>query len=82
MAVIITDMNIPERCGVCRFTSALNCSVNGKFIKDHSVRAEHCPLKSVDEMIDEIKEVDPVLPSVAKQVKEEILSIIDKYIGE
>lgn len=43
--MIQIEMEMPKRCGECRFASAFDCLVNGKFITDHNERAEHCPLQ-------------------------------------
>ena len=43
--MIQIEMEIPKRCGECRFASAFDCLLNGKFITDHNERAEHCPLQ-------------------------------------
>ena len=46
MSVLI-KMDMPERCGKCRFTTAFDCVVDGKFIVDHSKRRADCPLSEV-----------------------------------
>lgn len=46
MSVLI-KMDMPERCGKCRFTTAFDCVVDGKFIVDHSKRRADCPLLEV-----------------------------------
>lgn len=47
MIQINIDMKMPERCGLCRFTSAMDCGITGKFIEDHNIIPSDCPLKEV-----------------------------------
>lgn len=47
MIQIDIDMKMPEKCGMCRFTSAMDCGITGKFIEDHDTVPNHCPLKEV-----------------------------------
>lgn len=49
MAVLIEGMEMPDRCGHCRFATAFDCGVDGQFIKTHDARRKDCPLVPVPE---------------------------------
>ena len=44
MSILIKDMNIPDKCGHCRFANAFDCTVTGSFISTHDIRQPDCPL--------------------------------------
>jgi hypothetical protein len=59
MAVIITDMDMPKNCNKCKNKNChyfhqiwWDCDSDNDY---STIRHPRCPLKSVDEMIDEIK---------------------------
>lgn len=59
MAVIITDMDMPKSCFDCDLHNYHFCDATGTLIEKNRVdgtRAGDCPLKSVDEMIEEIQQ--------------------------
>ena len=67
MAVIITNMNMPESCYECRFSepaySGNRCDnmighTYGEILTD---RVKNCPLKSVDEMMEELKRYETLM---------------------
>ena len=41
---VYIDMKMPDKCGHCRFATAFDCGVDGKFIKTHDARRKDCPL--------------------------------------
>ena len=45
--VYIRGMEIPERCGKCRFATAFDCLVTKNFITTFDVRQVDCPLVPV-----------------------------------
>lgn len=47
MPILIKGMEMPDRCGNCRFASAFDCAVTGNFISTHSIRQPDCPLVPV-----------------------------------
>lgn len=49
MSVYIKGMEMPDKCGHCRFASAFDCGVTGNFISTHSIRQPDCPLVPVPE---------------------------------
>ena len=49
MGVYIKGMEMPDRCGHCRFATSFDCGVDGQFIKTHDARRKDCPLISVSE---------------------------------
>ena len=59
MAVIITGMEMPESCGMCEASGTSVCR-KWSSLKGYDVgskRADGCPLKSVDGLIEEIEMV-------------------------
>lgn len=44
MSVLLCGMEIPERCGKCRFATAFECLVTKNFITTFNVRQADCPL--------------------------------------
>jgi hypothetical protein len=46
---MINDMDMPDKCGHCRFATAFDCGVDGRFIKTHDARRKDCPLTEVPE---------------------------------
>lgn len=96
MLQINIDMEMPNKCGKCRFASAYNCKITDKFIEDHDIIPEHCPLKEKDtesfnDVLNEIKgkiEKIKVGNLNAHQVtlinayRLQVMNIIDKYIGK
>ena len=47
MSVLIKGMEIPEKCGKCRFATAFECQVTKNFITTFNVRQVDCPLVPV-----------------------------------
>lgn len=47
MGVYINGMEMPDKCGHCRFANAFDCAVTGNFISTHSIRQPDCPLTDV-----------------------------------
>ena len=47
MSVYIHNMEMPDKCGHCRFANAFDCTVTGSFISTHSIRQPDCPLVPV-----------------------------------
>ena len=42
--VYIKGMEIPDKCGHCRFADAFDCWVDRQFIPTHDARRKDCPL--------------------------------------
>ena len=42
--ILIKGMEMPERCGKCRFATAFECEVTKNFITTFNVRQVDCPL--------------------------------------
>ena len=49
MSILINGMNMPDRCGHCRFATAFDCDVDGQFIQTHDAKRRDCPLIEVPE---------------------------------
>lgn len=49
MSVLIEDMEMPDKCGHCRFATALECQVTKNFITTFNVKQIDCPLVPVPE---------------------------------
>ena len=47
MGVYIKNMELPDKCGHCRFATALECEVTHNFITTFNVRQLDCPLVAV-----------------------------------
>lgn len=47
MGVYIKNMELPDKCGHCRFATALECEVTKNFITTFNVRQLDCPLVAV-----------------------------------
>ena len=47
MGVYIKGMEMPDRCGRCRFATAFDCGVDKQFIPTHDERRYDCPLVPV-----------------------------------
>ena len=47
MSILIPGMEMPDKCGHCRFANAFDCTVTGSFISTHSIRQPDCPLVPV-----------------------------------
>ena len=47
MSVLIRDMEMPDKCGHCRFATAFECEVTKNFITTFNVRQSDCPLVPV-----------------------------------
>lgn len=47
MSVLIKGMEIPDKCGHCRFATAFECQVTKNFITTFNVRQADCPLTPV-----------------------------------
>ena len=73
MAVII-DMDMPKNCYDCEFGGCNVCFITGNTIEDYLKREPHCPLKSVDEMMEEIQDYRIMENQIGY-----MLSIINKY---
>ena len=58
MSVYIHNMEMPDKCGHCRFANAFDCTVTGSFISTHSIRQPDCPLVPVPEHGDLIDRVE------------------------
>ena len=55
MSVILTDMDMPKNCYECDLNNYHVCFATGNTIEDYlneSEREPHCPLKSVDKMME------------------------------
>ena len=50
MSVLIKGMEMPEKCGKCRFATAFECQVTKNFITTFNVRQVDCPLVSADDV--------------------------------
>lgn len=42
--IYISGMEMPDKCGHCRFATAFDCDVDGQFIPTHDARRKDCPL--------------------------------------
>jgi len=74
MSVLIKGMEIPDKCGHCRFATAFECEVTKNFITTFNVRQQDCPLvpvsphgrliekNAVFELIQSVPSVDKLLP--------------------
>lgn len=49
MSVLIEGMEMPDKCGHCRFATAFECEVTKNFITTFNVRQSDCPLIEVPE---------------------------------
>ena len=49
MGVYIKGMEMPDKCGHCRFATAFECEVTKNFITTFNVRQADCPLVPVPE---------------------------------
>lgn len=47
MSILIKGMEIPDKCGHCRFATAFECKVTKNFITTFNVRQVDCPLVPV-----------------------------------
>ncbi len=72
MLQINIDMEMPNKCGECKFASAYDCKISGKFIEDHDAIPEHCPLKKKDTFTD-------LLQELKKEIRKERVSIALQY---
>ena len=54
MSVIITGIDMQQDCMKCPLDNWLICKVSGKLCKQGE-RPEHCTLKSVESLVEEIK---------------------------
>lgn len=87
MAVIITDMKFPKRCLDCQLMGRekMYCQLhprkNLNVIRVVSERPEWCPLKSTDEMIAEIEELEAHEHDFEGyyECQNDVLGIIHKY---
>lgn len=95
MAVIVNNMDIPERCYECRlcenhYTSDYGLYGNCVLLFNRRVncleRVKDCPLKSVENMRTEIKNLPNDNPSYWSTCdvvdREKILELIDTYSNE
>jgi len=90
MAVIITNMDMPENCIECPLRVQAFCKVDGHHEPHRS--KERCPLKSTDEMMEKIRgletilqeEIDDENPYISGGVEyvplNEVMEIINEYI--
>lgn len=81
MALIITDMDVPANCYECELNNYHFCNVTGDEIENDwqdCTKPDDCPLKSADEMIEEINNKIKELDWTQKIVGE-ISDIIHKY---
>ena len=60
MSIMIKGMDMPDKCGHCRFATAFDCGVDGQFIKTHDVRRKDCPLIEVPEPHGRLIDADAV----------------------
>lgn len=51
MAIVIRNLQKPERCGRCLAADSFVCFINGEFIDDHSEVQEQCPIATENELI-------------------------------
>lgn len=74
MSVIVTDMDMPERCHTCGLKLRGTCP---RLIKSVSVlqktRLEDCPLKSIDGLIEKITQ----LPTQENAEGQDIFQVYD-----
>ena len=72
MSVLIKGMEIPDKCGHCRFATAFECEVTKNFITTFNVRQQDCPLVPVpphgrlidaDALVKEVEDIAKELPS-------------------
>lgn len=47
MSILIKGMEMPDKCGHCRFATAFECEVTKNFITTFNVRQADCPLVPV-----------------------------------
>ena len=94
MAVIVNNMDIPERCYECRlcekhytsdYGSYGNCVLLFNRIVNCLGRDKYCPLKSVDGLKSEINKMPNDNPSYWNTCdvvdREKVLDVIDSYCG-
>lgn len=47
MSILIKGMEMPDKCGHCRFATAFECEVTKNFITTFNIRQQDCPLAPV-----------------------------------
>jgi hypothetical protein len=84
MSVIVTGMDMPERCIQCSFHNNSNdyCKIKYEFAS--LVKGKNdCPLKSIDGLIEKIKEMPNRNPSYSHTCdvvdREDLIEIIKEY---
>ena len=90
MAILINDMDLPETCEDCRFhqyhsrneyvciATPLLYPWNLANYKDG--RKDFCPLKSADEMLSNVENVETDGDAWELALRDEIIEIIRKYV--
>lgn len=87
MAVIIPDINIPDSCADCLLCSCQKiglfyCDITASYIDvDSDERDADCPLKSIDEMCNEIQNVY-IGYRHGYEIMADVMNIINKYCKE
>lgn len=88
MSVIVTGMDIPKSCGGCNASGTGVCRKWFDFKEIGSKRSEHCPLKSVDGLVEKITEYRNKISAGEDEFNvgqlwgiDEVTEIIKEYCG-
>ena len=81
MAVLINNMDMPENCGACVLRDKCGVLYFGSRYVDYTERDPDCPLKSTDEMCNEIQNIY-VGYRHGYEVMADVMDIINKYCKE
>ena len=81
MAVLINNMDMPENCGACVLRDKCGVLYFGSRYVDYTERDPDCPLKSIDEMCNEIQNIY-VGYRHGYEVMADVMDIINKYCKE
>jgi len=73
MGVYLPNMEMPDKCGHCRFATAFECEVTKNFITTFNVRQADCPLVPVPPH-GRCVDADKLMQEMRLFVKENMLS--------
>ena len=79
--ILIRGMELPGKCGHCRFADAFDCGVDGKFIPTHDTRRTDCllvPIPPHGRLID----ADALLGMMLKLVDEETFRAFRQAVND
>lgn len=83
MSVIIPGMDLPGSCNHCELNDGVKCNITGESWNwGMARRKSNCPLKSVDGLIEKIKDIEIEPHPNGVLAKKKCIDEIKEYCGE